>query len=147
MRGPAGAGESRRGGTGDGGRGETGSAGSEERRVRSERRGPDIRRPLDVRNPVCQSAGRGEMRRQRSSLCHLWSLESWNSMRMNTALKSKSDLGPSRLDKTSSPHPLREVRHISWLSWSQWRRRWRSCQTLSWHPSLDRPLFDACLLC
>ena len=42
MRGPAGAGEGRRGGTGDGGRGETGSAGSEERRVRSERRGPDI---------------------------------------------------------------------------------------------------------
>ena len=61
MRGPAGAGEGRRGGTGDGGRGETGSAGSEEMRVKSEKGGPDIRRPPDVREPVCQSAGRGEM--------------------------------------------------------------------------------------
>ena len=51
------------------GRGETGAAGSEEGRwrVRSERRGPDIRRSLVVvRDPVCQSAGRGEMRRHRS---------------------------------------------------------------------------------
>ena len=68
VRGPAGAGEGRRGGTGDGGRGETGSAGSEEgrQRVRSERRGPDIRRPLVVRDSGCQSAGRGEIRRHRS---------------------------------------------------------------------------------
>ena len=68
MRGPAGAGEGRRGGTGDGGKGETGSAGSEERRVRSEKGGPDIRRPLDVTDPVSQSAGRGEMRRHRSTI-------------------------------------------------------------------------------
>ena len=65
MRGPAGAGEGRRGGTGDGGRGATGATGSEERRVKSDRRGPDIRRPLDVPVPVGQSAGGGEMRRDR----------------------------------------------------------------------------------
>lgn len=41
------------------------SAGGEERRVR---RGPDIRGPLDVRDPVCQSAGGGEMRRDRSRI-------------------------------------------------------------------------------
>ena len=41
--------------TGDWRRRERGdrAAGGEERRVRSERRGPDIRRPLDVRDPVC----------------------------------------------------------------------------------------------
>ena len=49
MRGPAGAGEGQRGGTGDGGRGATGSDGSEERRVKSDRRGPDIL----MRDPVC----------------------------------------------------------------------------------------------
>ena len=47
-----------------GGRGQTDMPGM--RRVRSERRGPDIQRPLDVRDPVCQSAGSGEMRRHRS---------------------------------------------------------------------------------
>ena len=62
MLGPAGAGEGQRGGTGDGGRGATGSDGSEERRVKSEMRGPDTLRPLDVRDPASQSAGRGEMR-------------------------------------------------------------------------------------
>ena len=40
-------------------------AGGEERRVRSERRGPDIQRPLDVRDPVCQSAGNGETHEHR----------------------------------------------------------------------------------
>ena len=54
--------------TGDRRRRERGdrAAGGEERRAISERRGPDIRRPLDARDPVCQSAGRGEMRRHRS---------------------------------------------------------------------------------
>ena len=40
-------------------------AGGEERRVRSERRGPDIQRPLDVRDPVCQSAVNGETHEHR----------------------------------------------------------------------------------
>ena len=50
------------------GPGPASGGGGEERRVRSERRGPDILRLLDVREPVSQSPGGGEMRRHRSSI-------------------------------------------------------------------------------
>ena len=48
VRGPAGAGEGRRGGTGDGGRGETGAAGSEEGRHRSKKVRPEDPDPGDA---------------------------------------------------------------------------------------------------
>lgn len=47
------------------GPGPASGGGGEERRVR---RGPDIRRLLDVRDPVCQSPGGGEIRRHRSTI-------------------------------------------------------------------------------
>ena len=44
------------------GPGPASAGGGEERRVR---RGPDIQRPLDVRDPVCQSAVNGETHEHR----------------------------------------------------------------------------------
>ena len=64
MRGPEGLDEGRRGGTGERRRGKARDAGSEVDRVRSEKEGPDLPTPADVRDPKSKGAGRGETRRR-----------------------------------------------------------------------------------